>query len=141
MNNQGNVVSVAYVSNSKTYASALAAVGVTNKNNEFYANRQRDGIEWFGGRDRGTLTQTDTIKGSFNDFTGIGQSNQSAGSMNNQNNAVAVAAGVGDGGSNDSRGRGGNGFSSAVAMAASELALTNTYQQVLRRQGRPSPTP
>ena len=40
------------------------------------------------------LTQTDNMINSFNYFIGIGQSNQSAGSMNNQNNVVAIAAGV-----------------------------------------------
>ena len=34
------------------------------------------------------------MTGSFNGFTGIGQSNQSAGNMNNQVNVVSVAASV-----------------------------------------------
>ena len=38
----------------------------------------------------------DSISDSFNDFTGIGQANQSAGSMNNQNNVVAISAGLAD---------------------------------------------
>jgi hypothetical protein len=123
MNNQGNVASVAYVSDSNAYASALTAVGVSNKNNEFYANRQKDGREWFCNRDSAVLTQTDNINNSFNDFVGIGQSNQSAGSMNNQNNAVAVAAGVDDGGSYNKGFFGGKG--NMVAMASGDLALTN----------------
>ena len=44
-----------------------------------------------------TLTLSfDSISGSFNRFTGIGQANQSAGSMNNQNNVVAISAGLAD---------------------------------------------
>jgi hypothetical protein len=38
----------------------------------------------------------DTISNSFNNFTGIGQANQAAGSMNNQNNVVAISAGLTD---------------------------------------------
>ena len=71
-----------------------------------------------------TLTQTDTMISSFNGFIGIGQSNQSAGSMNNQNNAVSVAAGVNDGGSGGWCGF--SGGSGMVAMAGSELAMTNS---------------
>jgi hypothetical protein len=37
---------------------------------------------------------TDSVTGSYNNFTGIGQSNQSAGNMNNQVNVVSVAASV-----------------------------------------------
>jgi hypothetical protein len=124
MNNQGNVVSVAYVSNTNAYASALTAVGVTNEKNEFHANRQADGVEWFGGRNFCTLTQTDSLKDSFNCFIGIGQSNQSSGSMNNQNNAVAVAAGVAEDGGHNYGFFGGKG--NMVAMASADLALTNT---------------
>jgi hypothetical protein len=125
MNNQGNVVSVAYVSSSNAYATAYTGVGITNKNNEFYANVQGDDggsiLSWFGGRDC-TLTQTDTLKDSFNGFIGIGQNNQSSGSMNNQNNAISVAAGVDEGGFKGLFAGKGN----MVAMASSDLALTNT---------------
>jgi len=38
------------------------------------------------------VTHRDTISGSFNGFTGIGQVNQAAGFMNNQNNVVAISA-------------------------------------------------
>jgi hypothetical protein len=38
------------------------------------------------------VTHLDTISGSFNTFTGIGQVNQAAGFMNNQNNVVAISA-------------------------------------------------
>jgi len=126
MNNQGNVVAVGFVSSNDAYSSALAAVGVSNQNNEFSANHRKDGfggyMDWW--TPDCSLTQTDNMNNSFNCFTGIGQSNQSAGSMNNQNNAVAVAAGV------DEAGHGGwcgfSGGGSMVAMAGSELAMTNS---------------
>ena len=129
MNNQGNVTAVAFVSNNDAYSSALTAVGVSNKNNEYSANHRKDSTgcytDWW--TPATTLTQTDNMNNSFNTFIGIGQSNQSAGSMNNQNNAVAVAAGVQDdagsthGWAGDFKGGG-----SMVAMAASELAMTNS---------------
>jgi hypothetical protein len=122
MNNQGNVVAVAFVSNNDAYSSALTAVGVSNQNNEYSANHRKDPTgcytDWW--RPEAVLTQTDNMSNSFNTFIGIGQSNQSAGSMNNQNNAVAVAAGVQDdaggyrGWAGDFKGGG-----SMVAMAAS----------------------
>ena len=66
---------------------------------------------------------------SFNGFIGIGQSNQSAGSMNNQNNVVSIAAGVGAASTADKTytyGGKDSGVGSSVAVAASELALNNT---------------
>jgi hypothetical protein len=129
MNNQGNVAAVAFVSNNDAYSSALTAVGVSNQNNEYSANKRKDGFgsytDWW--TPATTVTQTDTMTNSFTTFIGIGQSNQSAGSMNNQNNAVAVAAGVQDD-STGTRGWGGDfkGGGSMVAMAASELAMTNS---------------
>ncbi|MCK9376128.1 MAG: hypothetical protein M0P73_08265 [Syntrophobacterales bacterium] len=70
-------------------------------------------------------TFDDTMTGSFQFFQGIGQSNQAAGNMNNQNNVVSVAAGVSD---NASGGLfcGWGGTGSMVAVAASELAMNNT---------------
>lgn len=129
MNNQGNVAAVAFVSNNDAYSSALTAVGVSNKNNEYSANHKKDGFggytDWW--TPATTVTQTDTMLNSFTGFIGIGQSNQSAGSMNNQNNAVAVAAGVQDD-PGSAKGWGGDfkGGGSMVAMAASELAMTNS---------------
>jgi hypothetical protein len=129
MNNQGNVAAVAFVSNNDAYSSALTAVGVTNRSNEYSANHKKDSsgcyTDWW--TPAAILTQTDNMSGSFNTFIGIGQSNQSAGSMNNQNNAVAVAAGVQDD-SGSCRGWSGDfkGGGSMVAMAASELAMTNS---------------
>jgi len=126
MNNQGNVAAVAFVANDNAYSSALTAAGVSNQFNEFYGNRQKDGSVWWGGHDNCVLTQTDTLLESFNGFIGIGESNQSAGSMNNQNNAVAVAAGVEDGGAKGGMWGDFKGSGSMVAMAASELAMTNS---------------
>ena len=126
MNNQGNVAAVAFVSDNDVYASSLAAVGVSNQNNEYTANHRKDSYgcytDWWA--PSSTVSQTDNMNYSFNGFIGIGQSNQSAGSMNNQNNAVAVAAGVNE----DSKGGwcGFGGGSSMVAMAGSELAMTNS---------------
>jgi hypothetical protein len=131
MNNQGNVVAVAFVKNDNAYASALTAVGKLNEGNDYYANKQKDSdghfIDWF--RPDCSLSQTENMTKSFNDFCGIGQSNQSAGSMNNQDNAVSVAAGVQDGGSKGGPWGDYHGAGSMVAMAASELALTNTRNE------------
>ena len=129
MNNQGNVAAVAFVSDNDAYSSALTAVGVSNKNNEYTANHKKDSLgcytDWW--TPAATLTQTDNLLNSFTGFIGIGQSNQSAGSMNNQNNAVAVAAGVKDDPGSTSGWAGYfKGTGSMVAMAASELAMTNS---------------
>lgn len=97
MNNQGNVVAAAYVNTSATFASALATVGAINTGNAYATCFFLPVI------------QHDEICGSFTNFYGIGQVNQSAGSMNNQNNVVAVAAGNG----------------AMVAMAGAELAMNN----------------
>jgi hypothetical protein len=42
----------------------------------------------------GGFNKSDTIENSFNGFTGLANVNQSAGSLNNQGNAVAIAGGV-----------------------------------------------
>ncbi len=42
----------------------------------------------------GGFNKSDTIDSSFNAFTGVANVNQSAGSLNNQGNAVAIAGGV-----------------------------------------------
>ncbi|MCK9376125.1 MAG: hypothetical protein M0P73_08250 [Syntrophobacterales bacterium] len=116
MNNQGNIVAVAYAGAQDVYSSSLAASGVSNSGN-FYGGGYSYPCS--------DLDQTDTMTGSFQYFQGIGQSNQSAGSMNNQNNVVSVAAGVDDNGSGGYFcGWGGKG--SMVAMAGSELAMNNT---------------
>ncbi len=130
MNNQGNIVAVGFVSSNDAYSSALTAVGVSNQHNDYSTNHRKDGygcyVDWW--HPETTVTQADNMLNSFNGFTGIGQSNQSAGSMNNQNNAVAVAAGVND----DSPGGwcGFSGGGSMVAMAGSELAMTNSCNKV-----------
>jgi len=150
MNNQGNVVSVAAVGSAKTYASALAAVGDSNVGNHISVNykpdvtiTKKDGEGEFSvGPIRGRLDycetvicvkpsceilhQTDSLIGSFNNFNGIGQSNQSAGNMNNQNNVVAVAAGIVVDPYVSGGGRGNDFCKDAVAVSASELALNNT---------------
>lgn len=128
MNNQGNTVAVAAVGNAKTYASSLAAVSAKNKDNEItYGNVNVSYL--FDPK------QTDSMSGSFNRFNGIGQSNQSAGHMNNQNNVVAVAAGVLVEGTIS----GGYGYGDlckdAVAVANSELALNNTCNTICFNNG------
>ena len=107
MNNQGNIVSVAFVKSDQAYSSTLAAVGSINVGNDFEVNSS-------------LLKQTDAISDSFNGFAGIGQSNQAAGNMNNQNNVVGASAGVEDPHS----------APTMVAMSGSELALTNTCNEV-----------
>jgi len=145
MNNQGNVVSVAAVGNAKTYASALAAVGDTNVGNHISVNYKPDvtvttkrvdfDCPWIPDYTETTtvvkpscevLHQTDSLIASFNNFNGIGQSNQSAGSMNNQNNVVAVAAGVVVGNTVGGSSSPFDMCKDAVAVSASELALNNT---------------
>jgi hypothetical protein len=81
LNNQGNIVAAAVVSTDK--AAAMTEVGVDQTN---YFNTMYSELDY----------SVDTITSSFNDFTGIGQANQSAGHMNNQNNVVALSAGLGD---------------------------------------------
>jgi len=133
MNNQGNVVSVAAVGSAKTYASSLAMVGDTNTKNQINILYEADDVQPTGfnsifnpypQHDPAVLKQTDSLKYSFNYFDGIGQSNQSAGSLNNQNNVVSVAAGI-----VVDPYVGGNGFDfckDAVAVSGAELALNNT---------------
>jgi hypothetical protein len=100
-NNQGNVVAAAVTINSlETAAMTQVAVEQTNYLNLLTSD---------------TDVNTDTITDSFNGFTGIGQANQSAGHMNNQNNVVAISAGLGD--------------SSAGVVATNDTYLTqsNTF--------------
>jgi hypothetical protein len=88
MVNQGNVVAIAATEGTKKSA-AMTEVGVeqTNKYNDYYYSARCYDHNWT------------TIECSFNGFDGIGQANQSAGSMNNQNNVVAVSAGLSGSGS------------------------------------------
>jgi hypothetical protein len=80
MVNQGNVVAIAATEGTKKSA-AMTEVGVEQTN---YYNELKSCFD---------LTSA-TIYDSFNRFDGIGQVNQSPGSMNNQNNVVAVSAGL-----------------------------------------------
>jgi hypothetical protein len=130
MNNQGNAVAVAAVSNAKTYASALTSV--TENNHDNHINNNNIAVTYDSVGIPGwpcpvptppviKLDQHDVLSYSFNCFTGIGQSNQSAGNMNNQNNVVAVAAGV-----LPSVGSPSSDFcKDAVAVSATDLALNN----------------
>jgi hypothetical protein len=107
-NNQGNVVAAAVVQAKEV--AAMTEVGVDQEN---YNNC----LEAF-------LTLSfDSISGSFNRFTGIGQANQSAGSMNNQNNVVAISAGLADSSPCD---RFGYGSEDVVATNDTFLTQTNT---------------
>jgi hypothetical protein len=132
MNNQANAVAVAYVSNAQTYASSLAAVADNNKDNNIRVTYGREDNDHQDNnrcdpKPIAVLTQTDSMSFSFNCFTGIGQSNQSAGSLNKQDNVVAIAAGVGEHSGQQHRdGKNEGGIGNAVAVAASELALNNT---------------
>jgi len=84
--NQGNVVAIAATEGTKKSA-AMTEVGVeqTNTGNMLYS----DPYCFFAGTE-----SVAKIDNSFNRFDGIGQANQSPGSMNNQNNVVAVSAGL-----------------------------------------------
>jgi hypothetical protein len=81
MNNQGNIVAAALVQANEV--AAMTEVGVDQEN---YSNCLTASFTF----------SFDSISGSFNRFEGIGQANQSAGSMNNQNNVVAISAGLAD---------------------------------------------
>ncbi len=78
--NQGNVVAIAATEGTKKSA-AMTEVGVEQTN-------------YFNHLDSCINLTASTITDSFNRFDGIGQVNQSPGSMNNQNNVVAVSAGL-----------------------------------------------
>ena len=82
INNQGNIVAAAVVSSERKVA-AMTETAVEQTNYLSYLSSDYD-------------LSTDSICSSFNDFTGIGQANQSAGHLNNQNNVVALSAGLGD---------------------------------------------
>jgi len=79
MNNQNNAVSLAADPNAGIVACADSQLSMCNaKNCGCFAFDQ----------------VTNTIKGSFTNFNGVAQVNQSAGSMNNQANVIAVSAGL-----------------------------------------------
>lgn len=89
LNNQGNIVAVAATSagtltdslgafrDSEALSHTEVAVEQVNTDNCLISI---------------LVTHLDTITGSFNNFAGIGQANQAAGFMNNQNNVVAISA-------------------------------------------------
>ena len=80
LNNQANIVAAAVVSTDNAAAMTEVAVDQTN---------------YFNTLDAAGSVSIDSICYSFNNFNGIGQANQSAGHMNNQNNVVAISAGLG----------------------------------------------
>ncbi len=75
-NNQNNIVAIAFSTNGAKVAESDVNLDQINVNNFLF--------------DSG-VTRTNTITGSFNNFQGIGQANQSAGNFNNQSNIVAFA--------------------------------------------------
>jgi hypothetical protein len=89
LNNQGNVV-------------AIAATSAGRLTDSFGCERDSEGLSHTEvaveqvNTDNclisAAVTHVDAIYSSFNDFTGIGQVNQAAGFMNNQNNVVAISA-------------------------------------------------
>lgn len=83
MNNQANIVSVAFVTGAKAWA-----------NSEVIDVQLNDHLRDPNGDPYGNQF-TDLIEKSFNDFTGIGQVNQASGMANNQNNVVSIAASKG----------------------------------------------
>jgi len=112
-NNQGNIVAAAIVQAKEVAAMTEVGVDQENYNNCLNASF--------------TLS-FDSISGSFNRFTGIGQANQSAGSMNNQNNVVAISAGLSD--SSSPAGSFSWGSKEVVATTDTYLTQTNTYGDV-----------
>lgn len=114
-NNQGNVVAAAIVQAKEVAAMTEVGVDQENYNNCLEAS----------------LTLSfDSISGSFNRFTGIGQANQSAGSMNNQNNVVAISAGLADSSSSSPCGGSYGGSQDLVATNDTFLTQTNTQGYV-----------
>ncbi len=88
-NNQNNIVAIAFSTNGAKVAESDVNLDQVNVNNFIF--------------DSG-VTRTNTITGSFNNFQGIGQVNQSAGNFNNQSNIVAFAGTRGGGSSGSSSG-------------------------------------
>jgi len=76
MNNQNNIVAIAFSTNGAKVAEADVNLDQINVKNVAYEHN---------------VTRTNRVCNSFNDFQGIGQVNQSAGNFNNQSNIVAFA--------------------------------------------------
>ena len=95
MNNQGNNVSVAYTSDGDAFLHSSATVSKANTGNSVSSE--------FSTRDN-------TIDGALNTVTGILGVNQSAGSMNNQDNAASMAIGL----------------NAVAALCDADLTLTNS---------------
>jgi hypothetical protein len=89
MNNQNNVVAVSAGltgSGSPCGWWGSSENGLLATNDTFLAQNNVDNWAFPSGAYNSNL-----ITGSFNGFTGIGQANQSSGSMNNQANIVSVS--------------------------------------------------
>jgi hypothetical protein len=111
--NQGNVVAIAATEGTKKSA-AMTEVGVEQTN---YNNKLESCFD---------LTAS-TICDSFNTFNGIGQVNQSPGSMNNQNNVVAVSAGLTGSGSSGGESFGYSRENGVLATNDTFLSQNNVY--------------
>jgi hypothetical protein len=89
MNNQGNVVAIAATSSD----TARDALGKTRESEGLsHTQVAVEQVNSYNEMASILVTHLDTISGSFNTFTGIGQANQASGFMNNQNNVVAISA-------------------------------------------------
>ncbi len=105
MNNQGNEVALSLGSSghvieapigSDTYVGMYCEAQVVSVqyNGILYDPATDTRTDAGNSYEPGGFTKTDTIWNSFNGFEGIANVNQSAGSLNNQGNAVAIAGGV-----------------------------------------------
>jgi hypothetical protein len=115
LNNQGNEVAISFGGKGTPAGNVVIppdnfegmfcegqVVSVQYNGIEFRANNNSPDGPILGGTrvaaanwyDTGGFTKQDSISNSFNGFTGVADVNQSAGSLNNQGNAVAIAGGV-----------------------------------------------
>ncbi len=95
MNNQGNATAVAVTAEGEAFLHSQASAQKNNEDNDVNASG---------------VTRIDLIDASLNSVSGVLGVNQSAGSMNNQNNANSMAVGTG----------------SIAALSEADLGMVNT---------------
>jgi len=113
MDNQGNLVGAAVITGNNVKLSAGAQAKLGNFQNQFFDGQDSKDIVTIPSKTYEDCFN-DILNQSFNNFNGLGQANQSAGYMNNQNNVISLAADPGSG---------------IVACADSKLSMCNTCNQ------------
>jgi hypothetical protein len=122
MTNQGNVVSIAGITNLPAFADAQAEVDQANTNNtviDYEVAHDLNGNELTSANvptdpNQFAIEKLARIDNSINSNQGVMNVNQNAGNMNNQTNAVAAAVGLG----------------AVVAMTESALGQQNSGNRV-----------